>query len=85
VRWLPRNHETLHNQAQQTVNYINRPENLERMGLGQTTPGGIWYATDFTTKYNAYLTARVTCPELSAERRGSVARRRPFILLCNNP
>jgi hypothetical protein len=57
--WLPRNHEDLYNQANQTVEYLT-DEVLERIGfIGNIL---VWYNTDFIPKHN------FRTPELAQDR-----------------
>jgi hypothetical protein len=47
IDWLPRNHEKLYNQVNQTWSYLENPVNLTRMGLDGKQ--ALWINTEFNT------------------------------------
>jgi hypothetical protein len=59
--WLPRNHEALFDQANQTFNYLLLPANRDRMGFASTTPQGQWLNAQlpnrvaYTAAYNNWF------------------------------
>jgi hypothetical protein len=54
--WLPRNHEALYNQANETVNYLTT-EVKTRIGI--TGVALEWYTTEFTPKHTAFNAAYI--------------------------
>jgi hypothetical protein len=54
VDWLPKNHDALYDQANQTRNFLLNPPNRDRMGFAPTTPQGEWLDTEFEPKYQTY-------------------------------
>jgi hypothetical protein len=55
--WLPRNHEALYNQANQTWGYFTGGANRDRMGFAPQTPLGQWFDTECDPKYNDFISA----------------------------
>jgi hypothetical protein len=53
--WIPKNHEELRNQANQTANYLSDPLHRERMGLNPTTPQGRWVDDEFYPKFHHFI------------------------------
>jgi hypothetical protein len=54
------NHLHLFDQVSKTVNYLSLPANRERMGLGASTPFGVYYDTEFAPVHADYLQKYVT-------------------------
>ncbi|MDR0698540.1 MAG: hypothetical protein LBG28_04900 [Tannerella sp.] len=52
--WLPRNHERLYNQANETVEYLS-DDVLSRIGI--TGASYTWYSSDFIPKHNVFSLA----------------------------
>jgi hypothetical protein len=52
--WLPKNHEALYDQANQTRNFLLNPPNRDRMGFASTTLQGEWLDTVFEPTFQTY-------------------------------
>ncbi|MDR1724067.1 MAG: hypothetical protein LBR84_09055, partial [Tannerella sp.] len=52
--WIPKGHEALHTQANQTAAYLAIAANVTRMGL---TGASTWISTEFTSKLTPLNTA----------------------------
>ncbi|MDR1724124.1 MAG: hypothetical protein LBR84_09345 [Tannerella sp.] len=68
--WVPKGHEDLHTQANQTATYLAVSTNLTRMGLSGASS---WISTEFTSKltpmntaYTAWQNPATRTPELIA-------------------
>jgi hypothetical protein len=59
VDWLPKNHEALYDQGQQTWEYLMSSPNRERMGFEATTPQGLWLDNEYAPKFQAFTSAFV--------------------------
>ena len=57
IDWLPKNHEALYDQANQTHNYLWDPANRDRMGFEPITPQGHWLDMTFQPALSAFQTA----------------------------